>query len=55
MCKHLRLKNSFVLHCFMVVLILGIMMEIEETKKKIKFPLSLVKIINTQELKQLIW
>lgn len=53
MYENLRLKNSFVLVCFMVVLILRI--RIEVIKKKIKFALSPVKITNTQEMNQFIW
>lgn len=55
MYEHLRLKNSFVLVCFMVILILRIIIEIEVIKKKIKFALSPVKITNTQEMNQFIW
>jgi hypothetical protein len=55
MYEHLRLKNSFVLVCFMVLLILRIIIEIEVIKKKIKFALSPVKITNTQEMNQFIW
>lgn len=53
MYENLRLKNSFVLVCFMVILILRI--RIEVIKKKIKFALSPVKITNTQEMNQFIW
>ena len=55
MYEHLRLKNSFVLVCFMVILILRIIIEIEVIKKKIKFALSPVKITNTQEMNHFIW
>ena len=52
MYEHLRLKNSFVLVCFMVILILRIIIEV--IKKKIKFALFPVKITNTQEMNQFI-